>query len=170
MAMTAEMWSISGLAVELDMDRRTVAKRLEGVEPAGRRGRAKLFRMADAARACFAPTGSGGDDLDLTQESARLKKAQADKTELEVEIFKGNLLESEDVAEVWADRVLSARSLLLTIPPRLAMQMKAMADEPLPAIEDTIAESIHAALCGLAGGDPGESGGGGMGAAAKVKG
>ena len=31
--MQAELWSISGLATELGMDRRTIAKRLEGLEP-----------------------------------------------------------------------------------------------------------------------------------------
>ena len=36
MAMTAKLWSINALAVELNMDRRTVGARLRGVRPDGR--------------------------------------------------------------------------------------------------------------------------------------
>ena len=35
MAMTPKLWSIDALATELDMNRRTVAKRLQNVRPAG---------------------------------------------------------------------------------------------------------------------------------------
>jgi len=34
MAMQSKLWSISGLATELEMDRRTLAKRLEYLAPA----------------------------------------------------------------------------------------------------------------------------------------
>ena len=52
MAMQRQTWSISGLATELDMDRRTLAKRLADLPPAevkqvGRRTE-KRWRLADA--------------------------------------------------------------------------------------------------------------------------
>jgi len=151
MSMVAEPISISALAVLTGMDRRTVAKRMAGVDHVGMSGRAKLYSPPAALKAIF--IGDQGEKpLDLNHESARLRKAQADKTELEVEVLKGTLLESDDVEELLADQKLTARASFLSIPPRLAMQVKSMADEPLPAIEDVISEAIHAALQSLADG------------------
>ena len=47
MAMTARLWSISALAVELDMDRRTVAAKLRHVPPAGKLGKHDAWRLTD---------------------------------------------------------------------------------------------------------------------------
>jgi len=47
MSMQPQTWSISGLAVELGMDRRTLAKRLAHVPPVTGTGRRKRWRLAD---------------------------------------------------------------------------------------------------------------------------
>src|SRR5215213_4575687 len=51
MAMTARLWSISALAVELGMDRRTVAKRLGRLPPDGRLNGSPAWRLATALEA-----------------------------------------------------------------------------------------------------------------------
>ena len=57
MAMTPGLYSISGLATEFRIDRRTVAKRLADVRPAQVRGRTRLYRMSDVAQALIRPAG-----------------------------------------------------------------------------------------------------------------
>ena len=47
MAMTARLWSISALSVELNMDRRTVAAKLRNVPPAGKLGKHDAWRLTD---------------------------------------------------------------------------------------------------------------------------
>ena len=118
MAMIAEHWSLSGLAVELGRDRRTVAKILEGLEPASSDGRGPKYLMADVINKLI---GSG--DLDATHEKARKDKALADKTELQVAQMRGDLLDAEDVAQVLGDHIVAARARLLTMALTLAPQV-----------------------------------------------
>lgn len=53
MAMTRKGWSISALSTELEVDRRTVAKRLSeaGVRPIGERAGAPVYDLRDAVEA-----------------------------------------------------------------------------------------------------------------------
>ena len=110
-AMVAQEWTISAIAVEFQISRRKVAGCLKGVKPSGKKGNAWLYWMADAAPAIFAADDEQ-EKLDLTQESARLKKEQADKTHLEVEVLKGNLIPGEVVSTKWGDFIANARAKL----------------------------------------------------------
>ena len=49
MAMTAQLWSISALAVEFNLDRRTAAKRIESIAPAGELNGKPAWRLRDVA-------------------------------------------------------------------------------------------------------------------------
>lgn len=125
--MTPKLWSISGLAVEFGLDRRTVASRLANVHPAQGEGRSARYRLADAAGAVFGSAGGGragetapGEPLDLNTERARLTKAQADKTELEVAVLRGEQIPAETVAASWQDQVMAARARLLSFPATVA--------------------------------------------------
>ena len=51
MAMMARLWSISALAVELNLDRRTVAARLRGVRPDGKLHGSPAWLLSTALRA-----------------------------------------------------------------------------------------------------------------------
>src|SRR5689334_6687110 len=64
MAMRPRLWTISGLAVELGGDRRTVAKALARVPPAGEVGGHDAWRMADAL-AALEPGGRGRPSCDF---------------------------------------------------------------------------------------------------------
>jgi hypothetical protein len=56
MTMTAKLWSINALATEFDLDRRTVARRIKGIAPAGDMAGKPAWRLADVAGAL---TGTG---------------------------------------------------------------------------------------------------------------
>lgn len=72
MAMTAKQWSINGIATELGVDRRTLARRLHDADPAGYgSGGSPLFWMRDAFRRLIRPAGmqwsaADADDAQLT--------------------------------------------------------------------------------------------------------
>src|SRR5829696_8204674 len=59
MAMTARLWSISALAVELNMDRRTVGARLRGVPPDGKVHGNPAWLLATALRALHVNGAAG---------------------------------------------------------------------------------------------------------------
>jgi len=51
MTMTAKLWSMNALATEFDIDRRTVARRIKGIAPAGELSGSPAWRLADVAGA-----------------------------------------------------------------------------------------------------------------------
>jgi hypothetical protein len=59
MAMTAKLWSISALAVELRMDRRTVASRLHGVPSDGKIQGSPAWLLPTALRALHVKDAAG---------------------------------------------------------------------------------------------------------------
>lgn len=146
--MERKVWSISGLALELGIDRRTMAKTVEDLQPVRQDNRAKYYYLADAARALFAK-GAGTFEGERT----RLTRAQADKTELEVRHLRGELIRAEDVISIWADAVASVRANLISLPTKLATQ--AIAATSLKDVEDFARGEIYAALDELAHGDIG---------------
>lgn len=78
MAMQRKLWSINGLAAELDIDRRTMAKRLEGMTPAttkqvGSRTE-KRWHLADVLSHFNNPQSPDGEILNLEAQRARLAR------------------------------------------------------------------------------------------------
>jgi phage terminase Nu1 subunit (DNA packaging protein) len=110
--MSAQLWSLSALSVELGMDRRSLARRIDdaGLQPAEEKGRSKLYRMSDVVRVLQERTG-----LNLTEEKARLASEQADKTALHNEEERGELVRVEDMTKFVGDMVGAARSKFLAI-------------------------------------------------------
>lgn len=143
MSMIAGEWSISALSVEFGVDRRTIAKRLRHVHSVGKKGNANVYLMADAAKAVFAPTVSSGQGLDVTHETARLKKYQADKTQLEVEVLKGNLIPGETVGEVWSDFIGACRAKLVSLPSTAAPRVAGLS---VSEAEAELRDLVHPAL------------------------
>ncbi len=158
MAMQAQLWSINGLSTELGLDRRTIAKRLEGVAPAEGEGRSARYRMAEAAVAIWGRAGGGGasasgsgEPLDLTAERARLAKFQADKTELEVAVLRGDLIPGEVVKATWGDYIAAARAKLIALPSTAAPRV---AGGTLREVELELRDLVHQALAELKDYDP----------------
>lgn len=71
------------------------------------------------------------DPKDLQKELTRLRKAQADKAELEVAEYQGQLHRAEDVEAVWTEMLSNFRARMLAMPTKLA---------PIVALQDDVQE------------------------------
>lgn len=89
-------------------------------EEKGRRGQTSRYDTV----ACINWWGTrlAGEDkaLDLNLERARLAHHQANKTQVEESLLKGELVRTLDVIEVWSALYSSARAKLLALPRKLA--------------------------------------------------
>ena len=92
--------------------------------------------------------GNGDTARDTHHERARLIKAQADKTELEVAEMRGQLIPIEIIEHDWMQHVSSCRMRLLAIPSKSAFQIASL-KEPAE-IERFLKASIYEALTELA--------------------
>lgn len=116
MGMQAKLWTVSELSVELDVDRRTMAKRLEGLDPdenetdkAGREHR--KYRLARV----FGHLADGNDGtLSLDEERARLAHEQADRASMENEVRRGELLDQAQLAPDLERALVTFRQKLLS--------------------------------------------------------
>jgi hypothetical protein len=118
--MQAQLWTLSGLSVELALDRRSLAKKLEGLEPdeedenkAGRVSR--KWRMARVV-AHMAGTAT---DLDANKERARKDKESADKLALENARTRGELAAVTEIADWYGAHVDRCSTRLDQIPDAL---------------------------------------------------
>jgi hypothetical protein len=73
MAMQRQRWSVNGLSVELGRDRRTVARYVDEVKPAGEGTHGPLYYMADAVRAIYEDDWRG--HVALSAFASRLNEA-----------------------------------------------------------------------------------------------
>jgi hypothetical protein len=121
MAMQAKLWTVSELSVELDVDRRTMAKRLEGLEPddnetdkAGREHRRYLLSRVFG----HLVEGDGGK-LKLDDERARLAHEQANRAEMENEVRRGELLDTAQIEPALERAFVTIRQKLLSLGTKL---------------------------------------------------
>lgn len=150
MGMTPEKWSVSALAVEFQMDRRTVARRLADVPAAAVIPTGAVYWMRDAAPALIQGTTSAsaesGPKLNLTDETARLKKMQADKAALELDIMRSQLIPAETVAKVWTAMLTACRQKMLSLPSTIATRVFGLPVRDIQAEAETL---VHNALLEL---------------------
>lgn len=146
MALQAQEWTINGLSVELAIDRRTLGKRLSGLQPFREDGRYKYYLMADVHKHLSAAKGSG-EERTIEEEKRRLTTAQADKTELEVETMRGTLIPADQVESVWMNMVSAFRAKILSIPHKLAPQAIACAN--VADAEQVLRAGVYEALTEL---------------------
>lgn len=145
------------VADHLGISTRMVRKLLEmGVfvkEPDGKLDLDKC-RMAylNHLREQAAGRKSDHGSYDLISERARLAKAQADKTELEVEIMQETLLPAENVLQEWQACISACRAKLLAIPSKLAFQISGL-KEP-SEVERFLKRTIGETLMELSDYDP----------------
>lgn len=85
-----------------------------------------------------------GEILDYEAERARLTKAQADKTELEVSTLRSDLIPRELVIATWQALVAAARAKLLSMPTKMAHVVVAATE--LTEIEAEIKSQVYEAL------------------------
>lgn len=138
MAIGPKLWTINGLATEFQKDRRTIAKRLEEVEPSAR----GKWLMRDAAPAILGVTA-----LDPTQQKAALDEARTKKLDLEIAKLEATLLDATAVQLIVANMTSRIRARLLAIPG--AQAGRANPEDPKRA-EAAIRDAVYEALTELA--------------------
>jgi phage terminase Nu1 subunit (DNA packaging protein) len=150
--MQAELWTLSGLSVELGRDRRTLARDLEGLDPdklehkGGRTERRWRMRRVVEHLYRQGPSLAATDDFENQRE--RLAAAQAERVEMENAIRRGQLAECAAVQAGWADHIAAARAKLLSLPAKLGPQLTNISDASVAA--DKIRADIYAAIDELA--------------------
>jgi phage terminase Nu1 subunit (DNA packaging protein) len=91
-----------------------------------------------------APKGGGSPDLNA--ERARLAAAQAGKTELDLAERRGELLDVDVVASLWARLVTEAKTRVLSLPNKIAPRLIGCTRESARALLEM---ELHAALRGI---------------------
>jgi len=151
----------AAVAYGLDVDDRTVSRyqdRADRPLPVKERRRTKAgnrydlrdviaWAVEDAlAKVC---TGSDGNRYDYAAERARLTKAQADKTELEVAELRGDLISTPDALVQVEAMMMGVRTKLLALPVKVASQVAATPAE-MVKLQESIRVQIYEALEELA--------------------
>jgi phage terminase Nu1 subunit (DNA packaging protein) len=89
---------------------------------------------------------------ELSVQRVRLLKAQADKTEIEVDILEGNVIPADEVEEKWGRIITAFRARILSLPNKLAPLVTATND--YKEAEEIIKEYVYEALIELSEYDP----------------
>ena len=89
-----------------------------------------------------------GERLDLTQERAKLAKKQQEKTALQVEEMRGELVPAGEVSREWNSMVANCRAKLLSLPVKAASAL--VGCDSLPQVQKILNSHITEALSELA--------------------
>ncbi len=136
-------------------ERRVQQLARDGVIPKPEKGRYDLIACVQAYIKYLQERATGRGDIepqDTYIERARLLKAQADKTELEVKAMTGDLIATEQVELLWAGLVAAFRSRMLALPVRCAQMVMSMKN--YTEIEGCLRAQVYDALSELSRYDP----------------
>ena len=139
-------YSLTKLAQLFDANRETMRRRLELVKPI-EPGKWTFAQVIEAYVLYEKQhlTGNGEKEaLDAAYERARKDKEQADKTALENQVRRGELLEVEDVKRIWTDHIASTKSALRAIPSKLAPVVAAETDPNV--VNEILLDGVDEAL------------------------
>lgn len=146
---TSELAEILGLS-----DRRIRQLEQEGVISKIERGKFNLPKAVQQYISWIKSQAAAKyeEELDLRKEKTLLTRAQRQKTELELQIMRGELHRSEDVQRVMNDMLGAFRARCLAIPSKAAPQIQGQTD--LAVIQDVIKKEVYEALAELSEYDP----------------
>ena len=135
--------SITELHNLTGLDRRRIRAALVDLESTPGKKGALLFESREALPLLFIFPGEG-DNLDLTQERARLAHHQANKAALEERKLKGELIAVEEVAEIVGKDYGNVRARLLAIPSKAAPELALQSDpqQAFVVIQTLITEAL----------------------------
>ena len=116
---------------------------------AGKRGTSNEYDTADVIdwivkRELDKYLGSDGESYDLEKERSRLTHHQANKTALEEDVLKGELIPSDVVKNEWSKMVSSMRAKMLSLPTKAAHKLLNIGD--FEEIESIMKSHIYEAL------------------------
>ncbi len=142
--MQAQLWTVSGLAVETGFTHRAIAKALTRCPVADKKRGANCYWMRDAMPLLY---GNESRGIDLGTQRARQHMEMADKLEMENAVTRGELVKSTEVATLWETLTTELRQRFMMIPARVGDQV-ARAKRKTDASK-IIEKEIRAALEGL---------------------
>ncbi|MEQ1788823.1 MAG: hypothetical protein ABL857_00115 [Rickettsiales bacterium] len=119
----------------------------DGIIPKASKGRYDLIPAVQGYVKYLQNRSSGRGDIepqDTYIERARLLRAQADKTELEVKSMNGELIPAEQVEHLWSGLVAAFRSRMLALPVRCAQMV--MSFKNYTEIESCLRAQVYEAL------------------------
>lgn len=96
--------------------------------------------------------GSAHDHQDAYLERGRLLKAQADKTEIEVKVLRGEYVARDEIDLELSGLVLAMRASLLALPQRCALRVMNL--KTYPEVENCLREQVYEVLNGVSHYDP----------------
>lgn len=134
-------WSISRLASEFGMDRKTVAKRLRdgGVAPAGKRDGYDVYRLADVAPYLVGTVVGGApgavDPRDLPPTDRRAYY-QSENERIKVEVSTGSLVPAAEVEADYAELIKTVVQFFDTLPDVLERDC-ALSPEQVMQVQNT---------------------------------
>jgi hypothetical protein len=146
MAMSRKTWSIYAAHIELGVSRQYLGKIAADVKPAGEGSRGPTYWLKDLIAALY-----GRDDLNATEEKAKLDKVKREREELKLAQDRKELLPASEVEEDWSKQVMNVRARLLALPGKLAPQA-AVESDPVE-VEKVAKELIYEALTELSEGE-----------------
>jgi len=125
--------------------RRTILNKCNDLSKVTGKGREHLFESKDALPLII--TGRKVGDKTLESERTRLASAQAEKTELEVVVIKGDLIPAPNVELEVNNMVSSFRAKILSLPTKVAPSVVQLAD--VAEAESLLREYVYEALTEL---------------------
>lgn len=142
-------WTLSGLAVELGQDRRTIANRISrhGIKPVGKRGHANTYRLADVVWAAVkdaeteGAAGTADSSATARDETARLTRARANLAEIEEQEKLGLLASVDDCIRAVGAMGIVVKSRSQSLPGRAAPLIHDASK--MPEVRKILAEIIR---------------------------
>ena len=142
-------WTLSGLSVELGLDRRAMARALEGLPPDQEKKVGKRTERTWKMAAVVAHMHNDGDRLDLSSERAKLAVLQQEKLQLEIAELRGSLVRVDEVQDEWVNTMASVRAKLLAMPAKLAIAVAP--SDRIQIAQDRAQALVYEALSELSG-------------------
>jgi phage terminase Nu1 subunit (DNA packaging protein) len=139
-------------------DRRVQQLAKDGIIPKAEKGKYDLIAATRAYIKYLQERATGRDiePQDTYVERARLLKAQADKTELEVKAINAEVIAADQVELLWSGLVSAFRSRMIALPTRCAHLVMTL--KTYQEIEACLRSQIYEALDELSRYDPEQSG------------
>lgn len=124
------------------MDRRSLQRKLTELKPdQSKKKGGRVFNSYYMA--AVVKHLSGASDLDYTTERARLAKEQADKTEMENEFRRAELVEASVMVELIGGHIHATKNKLLALPSQLSPYL---ANKSAQDVQSQLTDAIHDAL------------------------
>ncbi|MCA9362639.1 terminase small subunit, Nu1 [Candidatus Kaiserbacteria bacterium] len=149
--MSSTSYPLATVAKILNISERRIQQLVkDGILPKAQRGKYDLVGCVQSYIGYLQERayGQGAEAKDTQHERARLLKAQADKTELEVAVLRKALLPAEAVEEAWIGVLSAFKARMLSLPTKAAQYVAHLTDPS--SVENTLRGMVDEALTELA--------------------